>query len=106
MKALFDQGTPVPLRKYLSTHHVITAFELDWSSLQNGELIFQAERADFEVLLTTDKNLKYQQNLTNRKIAIVVLETTSWPRIHKATAKITEVLKTLRPGCYIEISIP
>ena len=106
MKVLFDQGTPIPLRKYLSTHHVITAFELGWSNLQNGELLFQAEKEGFEVLLTTDKNLKYQQNLTNRKIAIIVLETTSWPRIRKATAKATEALKPLRSGSYTEISIP
>jgi hypothetical protein len=76
VKVLFDQGTPVPLRKHLSAHHqVITAFELGWGALENGELIFQAESAGFEVLVTTDKNLKHQQNLAHRNIAIVVLET-------------------------------
>ena len=106
MKVLFDQGTPVPLRKHLSAHQVITAFELGWGALENGELIFQAESAGFEVLVTTDKNLKHQQNLTHRNIAIVVLETTSWPRIQKAAAKVAEVVESSHPGAYIEISIP
>lgn len=63
MKVLFDQGTPVPLRRYLRTHEVTTVYELGWSTLQNGSLISQAEAAGFEILITTDKNWKYQQNL-------------------------------------------
>ena len=81
MRVLFDQGTPVPLRDHLPGHRVSTAYELSWGSLKNGELLQQAERHGFEVLVTTDQNLKYQQNLASRKIAIVVLSTTSWPRI-------------------------
>lgn len=73
MKVLFDQGTPAPLRKSLDTHLVSTAFELGWSTLQNNELISMAENEGFDVLITTDKNLKYQQNLSDRKISIIVL---------------------------------
>lgn len=75
MLVLFDQGTPAPLRHALVGHAVETAYERGWSSLNNGELIAAAEAAGFEVLVTTDKNLKYQQNLTGRCIAIVVLHT-------------------------------
>lgn len=63
MRVLFDQGAPVPLRKMLHGHSVSTAYELGWNCLGNGELIAKAESAGFDVLVTTDKNLKYQQNL-------------------------------------------
>jgi hypothetical protein len=66
VKVLFDQGTPVPLRRYLRTHEVTTVYELGWSTLQNGSLISQAEAAGFDVLITTDKSWKYQQNLSER----------------------------------------
>ena len=77
MRVLFDQGTPVPLRRFLPQHEVTTAYEQDWSTLQNGELLAPAELAGFQVLVTTDTNLRYQQNLAARTIAIVVLGTTS-----------------------------
>jgi predicted nuclease of predicted toxin-antitoxin system len=65
MKLLFDQGTPVPLRKYLTGHSVATAYELGWSDYQNGELLALAEDNGFEALITTDQNLRYQQNLAS-----------------------------------------
>ncbi len=86
MRVLFDQGTPVPLRRYLSNHQVSTAFELGWAGLSNGELLQHAESQGFEILVTTDQNLKYQQNLSNRTIAIVVLRAASWPRIQNVLA--------------------
>jgi len=79
MRVLFDQGTPAPLRHLLPGHVVSTAYELGWSTRKNGELLAAAEGQAFEVLVTTDTNLKYQQNLAARRIAIVVLSTTSWP---------------------------
>jgi hypothetical protein len=77
MRVLFDQGTPVPLRRYLSHHSVATVFEKGWSTLQNGDLLRAAEQEAFDILITTDQNLKYQQNLATLRIAIVVLMTTS-----------------------------
>lgn len=59
MRILFDQGTPVPLRNHLVTHQISTAFELGWSRVENGELLKLAEEGGFEVLVTTDQNLKY-----------------------------------------------
>ncbi|AHJ28127.1 DUF5615 family PIN-like protein [Nodularia spumigena CS-584] len=73
MKILFDQGTPVPLRKYLTEHSVTTAYEEGWSNLSNGDLLKAAENKGYQILVTTDKNLRYQQNLSERQITIVVL---------------------------------
>jgi hypothetical protein len=75
MRILFDQGTPVPLRRDLSAHQVSTALEMGWEKLNNGELLRVAE-AHFDVLITTDQNLRYQQNLAGRHLAILVLPTT------------------------------
>jgi len=77
MKILFDQGTPVPLRCHLHPHIVDTAAEKGWSMLLNGELIGQAESEQYDLLVTTDQNLKYQQNLSDRRLAILVLKSTS-----------------------------
>jgi hypothetical protein len=105
VRVLFDQGTPVPLRHALIGHSVETAFELGWSTLQNGVLIAAAEAEGFEVLLTTDKNLKYQQNLAGRRLAVVVLSTTSWPRIRAAAARVLEAVESARPGSFIEVAV-
>ncbi len=73
MRVLFDQATPVPIRRFLTGHTVRTAAEEHWEMLKNGDLLTVAEHAGFEVFLTTDKNIRYQQNLTGRTIAIVVI---------------------------------
>ena len=70
MRVLFDQATPVPIRTFLTGHTVSTAAREGWDKLQNGDLLNAAEAAGFQVFLTTDKNIRYQQNLTRRKIAI------------------------------------
>jgi len=105
MKVLFDQGTPVPLRRYLADHNVATAAELEWSQLTNGELLAAATEAGFEVLVTTDQNLRYQQNLKNRTIAIVVLMSASWPRIKKRADNIAQTINALGKSDYIEVEI-
>ena len=105
MKILFDQGTPVPLRRHLPRHDVATAAEMDWSQLTNGELLAAATEAGFEVLVTTDQNLRYQQNLKDRKIAVVVLMTASWPRISKQADKVAAAIEGVRSGDYIEVEV-
>ena len=82
-----------------------TAYELGWSTLKNGELLAAAESNGFEVFVTTDTNLAYQQNLSYRKIAIVVLSTTSWPRIQKSVAAIVSAIDAARPNSYQIVSI-
>ena len=73
MRILFDHGTPFPLRSSLSGHIITRTQDMGWDRLSNGELLTVAEQSGFEMLLTTDKNIRYQQNLAGRKIAIVVL---------------------------------
>ena len=106
MRILFDQGTPVPLRQALTHHEVTTIYERDWSRLKNGELLDTAEKQGFEVLITTDSNLTYQQNLKSRRIAIVVLSTPSWPRIQRAVAKVVGAVDAASEGSYTEVEIP
>ena len=103
MRILFDQGTPVPLRASLPGHSVSTAFELGWSSLANGELLSKAEQGGFELLLTTDQNLRYQHNLSTRQIAIVVLRTTSWPRIRQQIEAVRAAVERAGVGSYEEV---
>lgn len=106
MRILFDQGTPDPLRHALTRHEVATAYELAWSTFSNGELLDTAEREGYEVLVTTDTNLRHQQNLAARRLAIVVLLSTSWPRIQRALATVVEAVDGAAPGSYMEVEIP
>ena len=81
MRILFDQATPVPLRRYVSGQSVSTAAKQGWDKFRNGDLLKAAEDEGFEVLVTTDKNMRYQQNLSTRMIAIVVLGKGNWPLV-------------------------
>ena len=102
MRILFDQGTPVPLRRHLSGHTVSTAYEMGWSDLANGVLLAKAE-SQFDLMMTTDQNLRYQQNLKGRKLAILVLPTTSWPEIQKHTSDVASAVSGLKSGGYLEL---
>ena len=106
MKILFDQGTPFPLRHSLSGHEVITAYERGWNALQNGELLSVAEAEGFTAIVTTDRNLRYQQNLSGRGLAIVVLMTTDWRLIRQHTDYVARAITTLAPGAYVELPFP
>jgi len=106
VRVLFDQGTPAPLRHGLLPHTVETAYERGWSTLRNGELLQAAEAAGFEVMITTDMDLQYQQNLAERSIAIVVLSTTSWPRIRAATQVVVAAVARSATEHFIEVHIP
>lgn len=102
MRILFDQGTPVPLKDHLSGHQVETAYDLGWSRLTNGELLASAE-GRFDVLVTTDRNLQYQQSLAGRKLAVLVLPTTSWPKLQSKIRDIVSVLALVKPGEYLAL---
>jgi hypothetical protein len=105
MKILFDQGTPVPLRRSLVGHSVSTAYELGWSNFKNGELIDAAEQQGFELLITTDQALRYQQNLAARKTAILVLMSTDWRRIQSRVEAIKRSIDSIAAGGYVELPI-
>lgn len=106
MRVLFDQGTPVPIAGYLREHIVRTTLDEGWDTLANGDLLRVAEEAGFEVLLTTDNNLAYQQNLTGREIAIVVLSRNRWRLVQRVIRKIVATVNAAEPGSYTLIDLP
>lgn len=83
----------------------MTAYERGWANLSNGEMLAAAEGA-FDVLVTTDQNLRYQQNLGGRRLAILVLPTTSWPRLRPHAALIAQSVASLRAGELLELTLP
>ena len=106
MLIIFDQATPVPIRPYLEKHTVRTAAQQGWDKLSNGDLLTAAEEAGFDMLLTTDKNLRYQQNLAGRKIAIVVLGQQQWPQLEPHIQLVIEAVNAAKPNSYVEVDIP
>jgi hypothetical protein len=106
MLILFDNGTPAPLRYALQGHVVVEAMERGWDRLANGELIAEAEAAGFELLLTTDKNMRYQQNLTGRKIAFVVIGNQQWPTLRRYVDRVVAAVNAATPGTFAEVDIP
>ncbi len=96
----------MPLRRAFGTHIVETALERGWSELENGALVQAAESMGFDLFVTTDKNIRYQQNLTGGRVAIVVLWTTSWPDIKPHAAAIATVAVALQPGEFRELDPP
>jgi hypothetical protein len=106
MRVLFDQATPVPIRPFLTGHTVGTAAHEGWDRLRNGELLDAAEVAGFDVLLTTDKNMRYQQNLAGRKIAIIVLGKQQWRELRLHVQLVVAAVNAAAPGAYVEVDIP
>jgi len=107
MLVLFDNGVPRTLARHLIGDHTVTeARARGWAELENGKLLNEAEAAGFEVLVTTDKNLSYQQNLSGRRIAIVVLGKGRWTLIKPHVAKVVATVNAATPGSFAEIEIP
>ncbi len=106
MLILFDNGVPAPLRYALKGHTIVEAIERGWDRLVNGELIAAAEAEGFEVLLTTDKNMRYQQGLTGRKIAFAVLGNRQWPTLCRHVENVLVAVNAATPGSYSEVEIP
>jgi hypothetical protein len=106
MRVPFDQATPLPFRPYPVGHSVRTAAQQGWATLRNGDLLMVAEGAGFDILLTTDKNMRYQQNLAARKIAIVVLSQQQWPQLRLHVQRVIEAIQAATPGSYAEVEIP
>ena len=106
MRILFDHGTPAPLGALLTGHSVKKAKDQGWDTFSNGELLDAAERAGFELLVTTDKNILHQQNLAERTIAIVVLGHPRWPVVQFHVDRILAAVNAAKPGSYQEVDIP
>lgn len=106
MQILFDNGVPRGLARFLAGHSVEEARARGWEELKNGELIDAADLAGFDLMVTTDKNIRYQQNLNARRIALVVMEHSQWPMVRLVMESIVAVVNGVTPGSYIEVDVP
>ena len=105
MLILFDHVTPSGIARFLPGHTVTKAKDRGWDTLTNGDLLAEAERAGFDVVLTADKNMRYQQNLRGRKIALVVLSTPQWPVVRLHIERIAAAVNAAAPGTYTEVDL-
>ena len=106
MRVLFDHSAPAPLRLHLKSHVVTEARELGWDRLANGDLLNVAEAEGFEVFVTADKNMRYQQNLTGRRIAIVVIGNAQWKVLRRYADRVVSAVDEATPGSFTEVSVP
>lgn len=105
MLVLLDNDVPYGLRRLIRPHVCFHAKQLDWAALQNGYLLSAAEGRKFEVMITADQNMFYQQNNARRTIALVVLSTTNWKLIRAAYERILAAVEASSPGSYEYIKI-
>jgi hypothetical protein len=104
---VFCHGTPRGLASALLGHTVVTAKARGWDRLSNGALLNAAESASVDLLLTTDRRIRYQQNLAGRKVAVVVLAgTTKWSRVRLHLERIAASVNAAKPGSSTEVDIP
>ncbi len=107
MRILFDKNVPVGVRHFLPKHEVHTVVEMQWpDQLENGELLKVAENSGFDVMVTSDQNIRYQQNLMGRKLALVVLGSNIWPVVRQYSAAITAKVDAATSGSYNFIEMP
>jgi hypothetical protein len=105
-RILFDHCVPKPLRRRLTDCEVRTCFEQGWAALRNGELLAAAEAAGFDVFLTADKSLRYQQNLAGRRIAIIELPTNRLSMLPFLVPALLEAVNRATTGSYEGIVLP
>jgi len=106
MRILFDHGTPSGIVAALSVHEVTEVRDRGWDVISNGDLLKAAEDDGFDLLLTTDKRIRYQQNLSARRIAIAVLGNSTWRVVRLHLDKVAAAVNASTPGSYTEIEIP
>ena len=106
MRILFDHGTPSGIAGSLTSHEITEAIERGWDTISNGELLRLAEADGFDLLLTTDKRIQYQQNLTSRKIAILVLGNSTWPVVRLYLDRVALAVNAATAGSFAEVDIP
>jgi hypothetical protein len=104
VRILFDHCVPAPLRRSLGAHEVKLTSEMGWQGLTNGDLIAQAEGNGFDLLISTDKNIRYQQTVTRRSIAILVLLKQNWPELQPHVGIVSRTVNEMQPGTFHEIS--
>jgi len=106
MRILLDHNTPAPLRYALQGHQVETAFERGWAELLNGHLLSEAESSGFDLLITTDRGIRYQQNWSGRTIAMLVLSTNDWTRLRRCKEQILTAVNSMPASGFAELEIP
>ena len=105
MKILFDANTPAPLAGFLRGHEVVRADQLGWQGLENGALLKAAEQAGFDLLLTCDQNVQYQQDFTGRKLALVILSSNHWPTLRGVAARIATAVDFVQTGQIVKVDV-
>jgi hypothetical protein len=103
---LLDENVPVQVRGALAAHDVFTVSGLGWKGTENGELLVKAEKAGYDALVLADKNLRYQQNLSSRRIGIVELWTNHRPTLERHFPLISAAVDGVTPGAYVIVSPP
>jgi predicted nuclease of predicted toxin-antitoxin system len=106
MRILLDHNIPAPLRYALRGHQVETAYERGWAELQNGDLITEAESAGFDLSITTDQGIQYQQNWAVRSIALLVLSTNDWTQLRRFKGRIVEAVDSIQPSARVGLEVP
>jgi predicted nuclease of predicted toxin-antitoxin system len=106
MRVILDHNVPAPLRQHLKGHELEEAVERGWERLKNGDLLTASEDAGFDVFVTSDKNIRHQQNLAGRKIAIIVLRHGQWPSLQPHVQRVLETINAATRGSYKEVEIP
>jgi hypothetical protein len=109
LRIVFDKNVPAGLRRLLPGHEVRTFIEMQWHpQLENGQLLREAELAGFDIFVTADQNIRYQQNLQGRRLGIVVLGSNIWPLVRDHATEISAKVDSALPGSYafVEISLP
>lgn len=106
MRVFLDNNVPAGVARILSHHSVSTSPQMGWTKVQNGMLLAEAESAGFAVMVTADQNIKYQQDLAKRTIALVVLGSNIWPIVSEYAAKIVAAVDAAKPGSFEFIEMP
>ena len=104
MKILLDESVPRLLKLRLPQLYISTVQEMGWTGVQNGELLRRAEE-HFDVLITADRNLRYQQNLSGRKLAILVLPSNQVPLVTRLVPVVETLLTTIQPGAIVDVPL-
>lgn len=105
MKILLDECTPHVLKRLLTGFEIKTVQDQGWSGITNGKLVRLTE-AQFDVLITSDQNLRYQQNLAKRRLAIIQLPTNQVPLVIKLAPQVQATLENIKTGEFIALSLP
>jgi len=105
-RILLDQNVPLGLRRSLSPHEVVVARQMGWSRLSNGDLIRAADENGFDILITCDRNIPYQQNLSGRRIALIEMTTGAWHVVRNYLDRVVAAVDAAAPGSYTTVTIP